>query len=345
MKYFGFGKIIRFLVPYKRQIGLMVVLGLFSSLADSLFPLFNRYALEHFIAGKSFDGMGVFIALYVGLVILQEMDNYYCLFEAGRIEMCVDRDLREEAFTHLQTLSFSYFNQNSVGYIHARIMSDTAKIGELVAWKMMDVVWNLSYIICILVIMFTIDMRLAFWIVALIPVAVILILFFQKRLVGLNRKIREMNGLITAHFNEGITGARTIKTLAVENVMTHDFFSDTQKMRHSSIRSAHSSALLSSLVALLSSVALASILWQSSTRLDTDPIPIGTLSVFMAYALGLLSPIQGLISTFSSLIAIQVNIERFSALLEQESDVADRKDVIEKYGDMQVLNHTVTYDD
>ena len=50
--------------------------------------------------------------------------------------MSVDRDLRNAAFNHLQTLSFSYFNRNSVGYIHARVMSDSGKIGEMVAAKL-----------------------------------------------------------------------------------------------------------------------------------------------------------------------------------------------------------------
>ena len=61
--------------------------------------------------------------------------------------MYVGRDLKRASFNHLQTLSFSYFNQNSVGYIHARVMSDTNRIGSIVAWGLMDTVWNLSYLV------------------------------------------------------------------------------------------------------------------------------------------------------------------------------------------------------
>ena len=332
-KWFGIPKILPFLKPYKTKIIFMIILGLFSSLADSLYPLFNRYALDHFIAGQTLDGMGLFIGLYVLLVILQEMDNFYCLYEAGWIEMSVDRDLRDAAFSHLQTLSFSYFNQNNVGSIHSRVMSDTAKIGELVAWQMMDIVWNVSYILCILAIMVSINLYLALMILLLIPIAVIIILFFQRRLVSLNRKIREINALITGDFNEGITGTKTIKTLSVEDVMIADFEKDTLNMRKTSVHNAHYAAMLTSIVGLLSSVALANILWQGGWITLDGVVQIGTLSVFMSYAVGLLSPIQGIIATLSSLIAIQVNIERFTQLLEEQSDVADRKDVIEKYGD------------
>lgn len=55
--------------------------------------------------------------------------------------------MKKASFDHLQRLSFSYFNQNSVGYIHARVMSDTARIGGLVSWSLMDGVWNISYVV------------------------------------------------------------------------------------------------------------------------------------------------------------------------------------------------------
>ena len=124
--------------------------------------------------------------------------------------MKVDRDLRNASFNHLQTLSFSYFNQNNVGYIHARVMSDTGKIGELVAWRLMDFVWEASYILFVIVMMLAINVRLAAWTLLIVPAGVLIITYFQRRLVEGNRKIREINSTITGNFNEGITGARRL---------------------------------------------------------------------------------------------------------------------------------------
>lgn len=331
--FFGIRKLMPFIRPYKKRIGFMIVLGIFSSLADSMYPLFNSYALDHFVANQTLDGMPIFIILYVLLMILQELDNFYCLYECGKVEMSMDRDLRDASFNHLQTLSFSYFNQNNVGYIHARVMSDTAKIGELVAWRMMDIVWNVSYIISILTIMFRIHVRLAGLVIVLVPVAVFIIVFFQRKLVEYNRKVRDMNSRVTSDFNEGITGIRSIKTLTIEKSIAGDFTADTRNMYKVSVRTTHHSALLTSVVVLLSSFALALVLWQGGMITRSGLIQIGTLSVFMSYALGMLSPIQSIITTLSSLIAIQVNIERFTGLLETQTEVVDSDKVIEKYGD------------
>lgn len=330
---FGIPKLMPFIRPYARTVILMIVLGALSSLADTIFPLFNQYAIDHFIAHGTLRGLPMFVGLYLGLMILQELDNFFCLYHCGKVEMSIDRDLRNAAFSHLQTLSFSYFNQHNVGYIHARVMSDTSKIGELVAWRMMDIVWDLSYIIFVIVMMLKINARLAGYVILLVPVAVVLIWFFNHRLVAFNHRIREINARITGNFNEGITGAKSIKALAVEQKMDRDFRVDTKEMKKTSIRTTHYAALLTSLVTFLSSVALALVLWHGGRITIDGVIRIGTLSVFISYAVGILSPVQTIITTFATLISIQVNIDRFMKLLAEESDVADTPEVIEKYGD------------
>ncbi len=329
----GIRKLAPYLRPYYKTIAVMVILGVFSSLADSIYPLFTSYALDTFVAGKTLRGIVPFSLLYLLLMAVTEAVNYYCLYKCGVVEMKVDRDLRNASFNHLQTLSFSYFNQNNVGYIHARVMSDTGKIGELVAWRLMDFVWEASYILFVIVMMLAINVRLAAWTLLIVPAGVLIITYFQRRLVEGNRKIREINSTITGNFNEGITGARSIRTLVIEKLMQRDFEKDTTRMRKVSIKTTHYSALFTSVVTMLSSFALAVVLWRGGKITMQGVIRLGTLSVFMSYAVGMLEPVQNVIQTLAAFISIQVNIERFTKLLEEKSDVADSKEVIEKYGD------------
>ena len=329
----GIRKLAPYLRPYYKTIAVMVILGVFSSLADSIYPLFTSYALDTFVAGKTLRGIVPFSLLYLLLMAVTEAVNYYCLYKCGVVEMKVDRDLRNASFNHLQTLSFSYFNQNNVGYIHARVMSDTGKIGELVAWRLMDFVWEASYILFVIVMMLAINVRLAAWTLLIVPAGVLIITYFQRRLVEGNRKIREINSTITGNFNEGITGARSIRTLVIEKLMQRDFEKDTTRMRKVSIKTTHYSALFTSVVTMLSSFALALVLWRGGKLTMNGVIRLGTLSVFMSYAVGMLEPVQNVIQTLAAFISIQVNIERFTKLLEEKSDVADSKEVIEKYGD------------
>ncbi len=333
LPFFGIPKLMPYVRPYRKKLIAMMVLGLAASAIDSVYPLFNQYALNHFITLKTLDTMPQFIWLYIAILAVQVIINLISTFWAGQIEMSVDHDLRDASFSHLQTLSFSYFNQNNVGYIHARVMSDTGRIGEIVAWRFMDLIWNGSYLIFVLVIMLKMNARLTAWIVLLVPIAVLLISWFQKRIVTLNRRIREINSTITGNFNEGITGVRSIKTMAVESVINSDFQKDSERMRKESVHVVHYSALLSATMVLMSSMALAVVLWRGGMITAEQVMSIGTLSVFMSYALNLMDPIEAIVQTISALVASQVNIERFTKLMNTASDVADSPEVIEKYGD------------
>lgn len=333
LPFWGIPQLWPFLRPYRKILLLNIVLGILSSLADSVYPLFNSYALNHFIAENTLDGLLYFVLAYGCILLLQVVDNFVSTYQCGRIEMMVDRDLRNAAFHHLQTLSFSYFNQNNVGYIHARVISDAGKIGELVAWRMMDLVWHGSYIVCVFCVMLTVNARLTVYLLALLPVAVLFIVFFQKRLVQLNRRIREINSAITGNFNEGIAGARTIKTMGIEQRMQKDFELDTEKMKRISVKTTHNAALFNSLITFMSAMALALVLWKGGKITMDGVIMLGTLSVFISYALNMMEPIQNLVQTISAFIAIQVNIERLMRLLHTKSDVADGPEVTARYGD------------
>ena len=333
LRFFGIPKIWPYVRKYNNIFIPMAIMGVIATAIDSVYPLFNRYAIDHFVALNTVDTLPVFIVLYLGILLIQVVDNYINICYCGKMEMYIDRDLRNDAFNHIQELSFSYFNQNSVGYIHARVISDAGKIGELVAWRIMDVVWNGSYLIFIAIMMLILNAKLALVVLTVVPAAVILIGIFQRKLVEYNRKVRENNAVITADINEGITGTGAIKTMVVEDKMMRLFHKDTESMRHLSVRTAHYSSLFASTVTFLSSVALAIVLYYGGVITIDGLTELGTLSIFMSYALGMIEPVQFIVGAFSAMIGIRVNIERFSTLMETTSDVRDDEAVTNIYGD------------
>ena len=330
LPFFGIGKVLPYMKKYAKVTILMVTCGLASTGVDLLVPQFQRYALNHFIAEKTLDTLPFFIALYVAILLLMGVLNYVSCFHAMRTEVSVNRDLRNAAFSHLQTLSFSYFNQNSVGYIHARVISDTSRIGSLVSWSLMDSVWHLSYLVGAVVVMLMVNTRLALMVITILPLIVVLFSIFQTKLIRINREVRELNSKITSDFNEGITGAKTIKTLVIEDKMAKDFLADTSAMRRKSTRVSHLRGLFSATLNIASSMALAIVLWQGGYIAESE---VGTFSMFMSYAQGMMEPVRWIIDAISDLITTQVNIERFSRLMETKSDVTDTPEVIAKYGD------------
>ena len=331
LPFFGICRLLPFLKKYRMRFVGMIVFGLCGSAVDILIPLLQRYALDHFVAQNTLDTLVWFILLYIAAVVFAGLVNYIAFSLAFRTEVNVNRDLRNAAFKHLQTLSFSYFNQNSVGYIHARVMSDTSRIGSLVSWTMVDGVWQASYFIGAIVVMFAVNAKLAALVVVIVPLIVVLFSIFQKLLIRANREVRELNSHITCDFNEGITGAKTIKTLVIEDDMGEKFVEDTKKMRSKSVHAARLRGLFAATMNLASSVALAVVLWRGGYIAASE---VGTFSMFMSYAQGMMEPVRWIIDAISDLITTQVNIERLTNLLAVRSNVTDSDEVVSVYGDV-----------
>jgi len=330
LKFFGIGKILPFLKHVRGQILMMVTLAFISSLVDVTIPQFQRYALDHFVGLGAMDTIVPFILAYVAVILFAAVINYISCAQATIVEMKVNRELRQTGFQHLQTLSFSYFNQNSVGYIYARLMSDTGRIGGLVSWWLIDCVWRVSYLVGAIFVMIRMNTKLAMMVLTIVPLLVILFSIFQKKLIDVNREVREVNSRITGNFNEGIMGAKTIKSLAIEDKMEQRFTDETGTMRSKSIRASRLRGLFAGTMNFASSVALAIVLWKGGYIALEE---MGTFSVFMSYAQGMMEPLRWLVDIVSDLITTQVNIERFTNLLAVKSDVIDTPEVVDKYGD------------
>ena len=164
LPFFGIPRLIPYMRKYRKTLLVMILCGLAGTGTDLALPLMQRYALNHYIARRTLDTLPIYIALYRATL------------DAWSTEVRVNRDLRSAAFDHLQRLSFSYYNQNAVGYIHSRVMSDTGRIGSLVSWTLMDSVWHLSYLAGSVVIMLSINARLAGLVLLILP---LLVLFFS----------------------------------------------------------------------------------------------------------------------------------------------------------------------
>lgn len=326
-------KVLPFIKNFKNILFMVIALNLFCALADIALPLFQRYAIDNFIEEKTLSGLGVFAAAYALVIVLQALSVIFFTRGSMKIEMRLGRDMKKACFEHLQTLSFSFYNVTPVGYILARVMNDTNKIAGLVAWNMVDMLWASSYVIGVFIAMLLLNWKLALIVMLIVPAIAVLTVYFQNRILNWNRKVRKINSRITSAYNEGIMGAKTSKTLVIEEKNAGEFQELTQEMRVAGVRAARLSAIYLPLVLFFSSLATAVVLAKGGNMVLDNLLMIGTLSAFSSYAVGIFEPIQQLARNLAEVISVQANIERVAGLLEQEPQITDTPEVIEKYGD------------
>lgn len=326
-------KVLPFLKPFRKVVWMVILLNLFCSAVDIALPLFQRYAIDNFIETGSIQGLPIFAVVYLVVIALQTAS--VIAFTRGniRIEMQMGRDMKRACFVHLQTLSFSYYNVTPVGYILARVMNDTNRIAGLVAWNLVDMLWAFTYVAGVFVAMVVLNWKLALIVMLIVPAIAILTVYFQNRILKWNRKVRKINSKITSAYNEGIMGAKTSKTLVIEEKNAEGFREITQEMRTAGVKAARLSAIYLPLVLFFSSLATAIVLAKGGKMVLDDLMMIGTLSAFSSYAVGIFEPIQQLARNIAEVISAQANIERVTGLLEQEPQIVDTPEVEEKYGD------------
>lgn len=323
----------RFIKPFRWMCIGIIAMNLFASFIDIVLPLFQRYAIDTFIEGDTLEGLGIFAAAYAGCVFLQVVSVVIFTQFSMRVEMRMNRDMKKACFAHLQNLSLSYYNVTPVGYILARVMNDIGRIASLIAWNLPDIIWALAYVLGVFVAMLILDWRLALIVMLVVPAIAVLTIYFQNRILHWNRKVRKINSQITSAYNEGIMGAKTSKTLVIEEKNTREFKEISQQMKTAGVRAARLSAIYLPLVLFFSSLATAVVLTKGGKMVLDNLLLIGTLSAFSSYAVGIFEPIQQMARNIAEIISTQANIERVMGLLEQEVQFTDRADVIEKYGD------------
>lgn len=327
-------RLLPILSNYKRAFGAMLLFNLICAVIDVALPLFQRYAIRNFIEAGTVSGLAPYTLAYLLVIALQAVSVTMFSRNSMYIEMNVGKDMRRQLFTHLQTLSFSFYNVTPVGYLLTRVMSDTMRIAAMIAWNFTDILWAMFYVFGTFGAMLMLNWKLALVVIVIVPVIAVLTGYFQNRILHWNRKIRKLNSKITGSFNEGITGAKTSKTLVIEEQNTDSFRTLTKSMHDSGIRAARLNAVYIPLVLFCSTAAVAIVLLRGGHMVLEQVLEIATLSTFTTYAVSIFEPIQMTAANIAEFISLQASIERVMGLMDQVPQVKDTPEVEAKYGDV-----------
>ena len=325
---------LRYAKPYRFKLLIIMLLMTFTAGIDVSFTLMNRVAIDRFITPGTSEGLGWFIALYVLLAVANSVSVWLFIRLAGWVDVHYAHDVRMAAFKKLQQLSFTYFDKTPVGYIMARMTGDTGRLGETIGWILVDLTWGLAFIMFSAITMLILSWKLALFVLAVVPPLAVVAVFLQRKILKNHRIVRKTNSRITGSFNEGITGARTTKTLVREEANLEEFKELTGSMRRASIRAATLSACFWPLVTTVGALGSAVALSRGGYQLATGVLSLGTLVAFVDYSVRFFDPIRELARIAADLQSSQAAAERVMSLIATQPDIVDSPEVIEKYGDV-----------
>jgi ATP-binding cassette subfamily B protein len=267
--------------------------------------------------------------IYGGFQILQAGFVFLFIYLAGVLGERVQYDLRKLLFNHLQDLSLSYYAQNSVGRLIARVTSDTGRVSDLLTWGIVDTTWAVMNIITSVTFMAIINWRLALIVFAIIPIMVYIAIQFRKKILVEYRVSRRTNSKITGAYNENFQGVRVVKALLREDENTKEFQGLTTKMYKASYRAAWLSALFLPTVQIMAAIALGLIVGYGGTQINLGLMTIGGIQAFVSYLTFMIWPVQDLARVYAEMQHSIASAERIFRLADTPAEVHDRDDAIE----------------
>jgi len=326
-------RLLKYLTKTKVEWVYALIVVLSATGLSATFPLFTRYAVNTFVVPGSTVCILPFSLIYLAVILVVGALIYFWVKIFIDIEMKLSLMIRRDCFIHLQKLQLSYHNVTSVGYLIGRVMSDTERISGMFSWGLSHLAEAGLIVIFSVVIMLMLSPPLALILLLIIPAAGLIAWFFQRKIMVVSRKVREINSRITGAYNEGVTGAKTSKTLVIEDLNEEEFSKLSDKMHRESVHSSRLSAIMLPIVMSLGSIAISIILYRGGLLVGRDLLDFGVLSAFIAYAVTTIEPIVWVAGVISDIVGAQVGIERVTGLLSEPVTITDTPEVVEKYGD------------
>lgn len=294
-----------------------------TSLMDGYLTFLSKRIVDEGILAGNAEQLWRLVLQYGLALLLVALGVMAFIFSAGRMGERVQYDLRKKMFARLQDLSLSYYDRTPVGWLMSRLTSDASRVGDLVAWGIMDLAWGVCNILVSLSFMAVINFRMMLIIAAVIPVLVVVAIRFKRKILLEYRDVRRMNSKITGAYNENITGVRVVKSLRREEANLDEFQDLTRTMYRAGFRAAWLSALFLPVVQLISAVAISGIVLYGGWQFQLGGMTIGGIQAFIFYITFMLFPIQEMARIYAEMQQAIASGERIFSLVDAVPEIRD----------------------
>lgn len=327
-------QILKVILKSKKELGLLLVFAIILSLAESLTIPLNTYAISNLIETYNESALVPFILLSLAQIIVFAFSVFGFIYFGSKLETKVRYTLRKESFKNLQKLPFSYYDTTKQGWIMARMTSDTNRLARIVSWGILDLTWSGFFMLFTLVVLFISEWRLALVFVSFLPILVIIAIFFRKKVLLLNRRSRFHNSQLTGLFNESFLGAKTTKSLAIEDELSEEFEKEAHVMKKVTLKAVLFGAFFSSFLLAGSYTIVAFVIALGGYFALQGLVTMPILFMFVRSAMNTFEPIVNLTNFINELQVAQASAERVLQLVNEHPEIDDTDEVKDVYGDL-----------
>ncbi len=339
-------------VSYYRRHWRLFVLDLACALmiaaVDLAFPLVSRYAMTTLLPADMYHTFFIIMGALVAAYLLKALFMYIVTYWGHTLGVRMEADMRHDLFTHLQKLSFRFYDKNRTGQLMSRVTTDLFDITELAHHGPEDLLISLFTIIGAFVVMLTINVKLAFVLIILVPVGILFTLAQRKRMMRASKHVKERTAGINAGLESSISGARVAKAFTNEAFEVDKFMENNEKFKRSKGEFYSAMAVFLSGVEFFTSLFSVAVIAFGGYLIMRGEMDYVGLITFSLYVATFLQPIRKLSMFMEQFTSGMAGFHRFRELLNEQPEIIDAPDAItlnDVKGDIMFEDVSFSYND
>ena len=317
-------RLLSYLLVYKKEIAVVFVILAYTVGQSLINPLFVEWALDDYLVPKNFSGLVkllliAFAVNIVGVILVKIRMAIMAKVSNGAV-----KTIREEVFTKLQTLDFTFFDSRPTGKILSRVMDDVNSLKEVLTQFVLTLIPEFTTVVAVLVIMLVKDYRLAFASMVGLPI-LIGGLFTIECLCRVRWQIRRKKASnLNAFIHEDISGIRIVKTFAAEEETLKTFDELNKDSTKSFLNAVRIGDGFNSVIEISQAISLICMVYVGVVKIGIDSLSVGLLVAFITYTTLFWQPIANLGSFYTQIITSLAAAERVFEVIDTKSLIQDK---------------------
>lgn len=316
--------------PYKHIMFAAVILIIVAAFLQLIGPYLTKLAIDQYIRVGDYDGLTLIVLLYLGILMVTFVIQYAQSYITQYLGQKLMYDLRSQIFDHLQKLSLSFFDKNPVGRLMTRVTSDVQALNEMFTQGVVSIFGDLFLLTGIIIVMLSMNLELALWTFAVIPLLFILTAIFKRKVRGAFRNVRKWLAQINTYLQENITGMSIVQVFNRQEKNHREFTRINGEHTNAYVRMVFYYALFYPAIELISALALGIVIWQGGLLKMSDLVTYGALVAFIQYAQMFFMPISDLSEKYNILQGAMASAERIFKLLDTPPRIQSISAPVEK---------------
>ena len=342
------GVFLSYFKPHMKLFVIDMLCAFAVSIIDLIFPIVSRRSMQTYLPDKLFSAFFIVIAVLLAAYLLKAVFYYIITVLGHYMGVLVEADMRRDVFTHIESLSFSFFDQNRTGVLMSRVTNDLFDITELAHHGPENIIICTLTLVGSLIVMFFIRWELALVITVALPLLILFTLAQRKRMQSASKDVRKKTAEINAVIESGISGVRTAKAFANEKEEQKKFDEANGIFKTAKREFYKAMGMFQSGMEFSTGAMQVLVIGAGGVLIMLGRMDYIDLVTFTLYVSAFLSPLRKLVMFMEQYTQGSAGFERFLEIMRTEPEIKDAKDAEELKnvrGDILFDNVSFSYSD